>query len=124
MKETRVFDAGHHMGVASVVLDKSGSCMAQSLTVRMPILRKCNIFVHAAVRMHVVCARMLVTVGASSGLDMNIHLWDMAAAANPTGAGGTPVVSNPLIRTIEAGPVECWTISLSPDGKTVASGKN
>lgn len=47
-------------------------------------------------------------MGASTGLDMNIRLWDMQLGK--------------AVRTIEAGPLECWSLSLSPDGKIVASG--
>ena len=47
-------------------------------------------------------------MAASSSLDSQIMLWDLQ--------DGNP------IRTINAGPVECWTVTFSPDGKHLASG--
>jgi len=44
---------------------------------------------------------------ASSALDSQIKIWDIRGS---------------LIKDIDAGPVECWTVTWSPDGKFVASG--
>jgi WD repeat-containing protein 61 len=44
----------------------------------------------------------------SSGMDSRLRLLDLE--------------SGKLRSTIDAGPVECWTVSVSPDGQSVASG--
>ena len=47
-------------------------------------------------------------LAASSALDSHIRLWDLEKGEE--------------VRTIDAGPVEAWTVAVSPDGATVASG--
>ena len=47
-------------------------------------------------------------LAASSALDSHIRLWDLDKGEE--------------VRTIDAGPVEAWTVAVSPDGATVASG--
>lgn len=46
-------------------------------------------------------------VVASSGLDSHINIWS---------------IQGTLLKSIDAGPVECWTVALSPDDRHVASG--
>jgi WD repeat-containing protein 61 len=48
------------------------------------------------------------SIAASTSLDSRICVWDLF--------GGN------LVRTIEAGPMEAWTVSLSPNGQSIASG--
>ncbi|KAF6026621.1 WDR61 [Bugula neritina] len=52
----------------------------------------------------------LGTMAASSSLDSHIKLWDLEAGKQ--------------IRTLDAGPVDCWTLSFSPDGKSLVSGSH
>jgi len=47
-------------------------------------------------------------IAASSSLDSHIRLWDL--------------VSGNQIQSIDAGPVDAWTIAFSPDSKLVATG--
>ena len=47
-------------------------------------------------------------LAASSALDSHIRLWDLEKGEE--------------VSTIDAGPVEAWTVAVSPDGATVASG--
>jgi WD repeat-containing protein 61 len=47
-------------------------------------------------------------IGVSSSMDSVIRIWDLEKGKT--------------ISTIEATPIEAWTISLSPDGKTIAAG--
>ena len=49
-------------------------------------------------------------MAASSSLDSTIRLWDL-------GTGG-------LLKTIDAGPVESWSVCFSPDSKMVATGSH
>ena len=49
-------------------------------------------------------------LAASSALDSHIRLWDLEKGEE--------------VRTIDAGPVEAWTVAVSPDGATVASGRD
>lgn len=46
----------------------------------------------------------------SNSLDNHIRIWDLQQEA--------------LIRSIEAGPVESWTLTVSPDGRFVATGSH
>ena len=46
----------------------------------------------------------------SSSLDSSIHVWD--------------VLTGQKIRTMENGPMECWTVAFSPDGQKIISGSN
>ena len=47
-------------------------------------------------------------LAASSSLDTMIRLWDLEHGTE--------------LRTIDAGPIEAWTVSLFADGQAVASG--
>jgi WD repeat-containing protein 61 len=44
----------------------------------------------------------------SSSMDSNIRVWDLEKGK--------------LIKSIDATPIEAWTVSLSPDNKTIATG--
>ena len=44
----------------------------------------------------------------SSSLDSSIHVWD--------------VESGQKLKTMENGPMECWTTAFSPDGKHIITG--
>ena len=46
----------------------------------------------------------------SSSLDSSIHVWDVATGQK--------------IKTMENGPMECWTVAFSPCGTKVISGSN
>ena len=51
---------------------------------------------------------LLIKVAASSSLDSNIRLWDLEVGKQ--------------MRSIDAGPVDAWTITFSPDGRFLATG--
>ncbi|KAJ1558922.1 WD repeat-containing protein 61 [Nowakowskiella sp. JEL0078] len=51
-----------------------------------------------------------VLVAASTSLDSQIRLWDLLGTASS--------------RTIDAGPVEAWTVCFSPDGRHIAAGSH
>eukprot|EP00116_Pleurobrachia_bachei_P000835 sb/3461097/ len=50
------------------------------------------------------------TVAASSSLDSTIKLWDLD--------------SSKQIKSIDAGPVDCWSVAFSPDGQYIGSGSH
>jgi WD repeat-containing protein 61 len=47
-------------------------------------------------------------LAASSALDSHIRIWDLEIGTE--------------LRSIDAGPVEAWTVAMTPDGKHVVSG--
>ena len=49
-----------------------------------------------------------LAVAASSSLDSSIRIWDMETGKQR--------------KTIDAGPVDAWTIAFSPDSRLIASG--
>ena len=52
----------------------------------------------------------MVLALASSSLDSHIRIWDVESGAQ--------------LRPIDAGPVDAWTITFSPDSKFIASGSH
>ena len=88
---------GHQLGVVSVVTNPTGDGDRSVVDCIYCVSSKLNgcvlVFFSAVV--------------ASSALDSHIKIWNIR---------GT------LMKSIDAGPVECWTVALSPDDRHVASG--